>query len=153
MAKSKLNALTEALTKIDVDTHPLFVRLWHELGFARVRPDNVEDFKKAPGLALLFLADDPVKFKETLDMAVIAPEICKMFDGTLSAWGFADPAQGRAIASSMGIHRLPSVVVLRFGESMGSIDGLKSWKEYETELVKILTAPAEPKKTIAIATA
>lgn len=152
MAKSKLNALTEALVKIDTDTHPLFKKLWDSGVVQRLYHKDYEAFRQTPGLALLFLVDDPVKFKETLDMTVIAPEIIKMFDGALTGAAFSDPTDGRKIAGELGIYRLPSVVVFRYGESMGSIDGLKSWKEYEDELVKILTQQA-PKKTITIATA
>lgn len=153
MAKTKLNALTEELVKIDVDTHPLFKKLWDSGLVTRIRLEDFEAFQKTAGLALLFLVDDPVKFKETMDMTVIAPEIVKMFDGALSACGFSDPTDGRKMASSLGIYSLPSVVVFRFGEKMGSIDGLKNWAEYETELVRILTQDAAPKKTIAIASA
>lgn len=152
MAKSKLNALTEALIQIDTDNHPLFKKLWQSGAVKRLSLDDFEAFRQTPGLALLFLVDDPVKFKETLDMTVIAPEIVKLFDGALTAAAFSDPADGRKIAAQLGIFRLPSVVVFRYGESMGSIDGLKSWAEYEDELVKILTQDA-PKKTIAIASA
>lgn len=152
MAKSKLNALTEALVQVDTNTHPLFKKLWESGSVERLYLKDFESFRQTPGLALLFLVDDPVKFKETLDMTVIAPEIVKMFDGALSGAAFSDPADGRKIAAQLGIYRLPSVVVFRFGETMGSVDGLKSWSEYETELVEILTQAA-PKKTIAIANA
>ena len=152
MANSKLNALTEALVQVDTNTHPLFKKLWESGSVERLYLKDFESFRQTPGLALLFLVDDPVKFKETLDMTVIAPEIVKMFDGALSGAAFSDPADGRKIAAQLGIYRLPSVVVFRFGETMGSVDGLKSWSEYETELVEILTQAA-PKKTIAIANA
>ena len=128
-----------------------FCRL--ERGMTRINQDNFEAFRQTPGLALACLVDDPVMFKETFDMVVIGPELVRMFDGTLSAAGFSDPREGRAIASSLGIHRLPAVAVFRFGELMGAVEGLKTWAEYEKELVKILMSPVMPKKTISIASA
>ena len=153
MGKTKLNAATQELVQIDPDTHPLFVKLWNESGMTRINDENIESFKKTPGLALLCMVDDPVMYKETFDMVVIGPELVRMFDGTLSGAGFTDPRYGRAIASSLGIHRLPAVAVFRFGELMGAIEGLKTWEEYERELIKILMTPVVHKKTITIASA
>lgn len=153
MGKTKLNAATQELVQIDPDTHPLFVKLWNESGMTRINDENIESFKKTLGLALLCMVDDPVMYKETFDMVVIGPELVRMFDGTLSGAGFTDPRCGRAIASSLGIHRLPAVAVFRFGELMGAIEGLKTWEEYERELIKILMTPVVHKKTITIASA
>ncbi len=153
MGRTKLNAVTEELVKIDPDKHPLFVKLWTEGGMTRITDANIEEFKQTPGLALLCMVDDPVMYKETFDMCVIGPELVRMFEGTLSGAGFTDPRCGRAIASSLGVHRLPAVGIFRFGELMGVIEGLKTWSEYEKELVKILMTPAMPKKTITIASA
>ena len=153
MGKTKLNAVTAELVKIDPDKHPLFVKLWNESGMTRVNQENFETFRQTSGLAVLCLVDDPVMFKETFDMVVIGPELVRMFDDTLSGAGFSDPREGRAIASSLGIHRLPAVAIFRFGELMGAVEGLKTWAEYEKEFVKILMSPVMPKKTISIASA
>ena len=153
MGKTELNAATQELVQIDPDTHPLFVKLWNESGMTRINDENIESFKKTSGLALLCMVDDPLMYKETFDMVVIGPELVRMFDGTLSGVGFTDPRCGRAIASSLGIHRLPAVAVFRFGELMGAIEGLKTWEEYEQELIKILMTPVVHKKTITIASA
>lgn len=150
MGLTKLNSVTEQLVKVDIDRHPIFAKLWASDAVMRVTSDNLAAFRETPGLAVLALVDDPVRFKETFDMAVIAPEIKKLFGATLSEFGFTDPSVGRRIASSMGIHRLPAIAVFRYGEMMGAIEGLRAWREYEEELVKILTSDAAPKKTIAI---
>ena len=150
MGLTKLNAVTEELVKVDIDRHPLFAKLWASGEVMRVNNHNLAAFREKPGLTVLALVDDPVRFKETFDMAVIAPEIKKLFGPTLAEFGFTDPLVGRQIASSMGIHRLPALAVFRFGEMMGAIEGLRTWREYEDELVKILTSDTAPKKTIAI---
>lgn len=147
----KLNAPTAELVKIDVNTHPLFCRVWKEGGAARINKDNVAAFRATDGLAVLCLADDPVMYKETLDMAAIAPELFASFEDALSAAGFTDPAEGRAVAASLGIRKLPAVAVFLYGDLLGAIEGLKAWEDYQTELVKILTAPAKAKKSIPIA--
>ena len=147
----KLNAPTAELVKIDVDAHPLFCRLWKELGVRRIVKSNIDDFRATDGLSVLCLADDPVMYKETLDMAAIAPELFASFEDALSSAGFTDPAEGRSIANGLGIRKLPAVAVFLYGDMLGAVEGLKSWKDYQSELVKILTAPAKAKKSIPIA--
>ena len=85
MGKTKLNAVTQALVHIDPDKHPLFIRLKKSGDFVWLEKADVNLLKSLNGLGLLCIVDDPNMFKETLDMAVLAPEIKKLFEGTLAA--------------------------------------------------------------------
>lgn len=150
MGLTKLNAVTEELVKVDIDKHPLFAKLWAGGEVTRIHEGDMAAFRQQPGLTMLCLVDDPVRFKETFDMVVLAPEIKKLFAGTLTDCGFTDPLEGRKIASQLGLHRLPAIAIFRFGEMMGAIEGLRTWQDYEKELIAILTAQATPKKKITI---
>ena len=79
--------------------------------------------KTLDGLGLLCIVDDPNMFKETLDMAVLAPEIKKLFEETLAAAWFTSPTIGRELATRLGIRRLPAVAVYchRRASSLGGI--------------------------------
>lgn len=152
MGKSKLNAVTEALVRIDPATHPLFVKMRETGAFTWVTQADESALKANDGLGLLCIVDDPNMFKETLDMTVLAPEIVKLFEGTLSKAWFTDPAVGRELAGKLGIRRLPALAVYFNGELLGAIEGLRNWQEYQVELINILTAKAKPhKKTLTIA--
>lgn len=152
MGKTKLNAVTQALVHIDPDKHPLFIRLKKSGDFVWLEKADVNLLKSLNGLGLLCIVDDPNMFKETLDMAVLAPEIKKLFEGTLAAAWFTSPAIGRELATHLGIRRLPAVAVYCCGEMLGAIEGLRPWGEYQSELIAILTARARPhKKTLVIA--
>lgn len=108
--------------------------------------------KTLDGLGLLCIVDDPNMFKETLDMAVLAPEIKKLFEETLAAAWFTSPTIGRELATHLGIRRLPAVAVYCCGEMLGAIEGLRPWGEYQNELIAILTSRTKPhKKTLVIA--
>lgn len=146
MSKSKLNAVTQALVRVDTEKHPLFVRLRQSGGFRWLDKNDLSELTSLQGLGLLCLVDDPNMFKETLDMVVLAPEIKKLFENTLSGAWFTDPVVGREIANSLGIRRLPAVAVYCYGELLGAIEGLRPWDEYQDELVAILTAKAKPRK-------
>ena len=149
----KLNAPTSELVKIDVERHPLFDRLWADPRIRRVGAADFEAFRATPGIAVLCIADDPVMFKETIDMAAIAPELMALFEDALAAGGFTDPAEGRAIARGLGVNRLPAVALFRSGETLGVIEGLQSWADYERKLVEILLSGAPRRRTIRIAAA
>ncbi len=147
---SKLNDPTREMTIVNVDDHPIFNRLWGKEGFVRVNEENLEEFKSAKGLVLIFFADNPTTFKETLDMAVIAPEVAKVFQDHIAAKGFTDPAVGRAIASRLGLTRLPAVGFYRDGEWLGGLQGLKNWNEYISGLAEIGGRTAPARRTISI---
>ena len=61
--------------------HPLLDQLFTRHGFTRVAADTLDAFAAAPGHALLIFTEDPQRYKETLDLAVIAPEVAKAFAG------------------------------------------------------------------------
>ena len=86
------------------ELHPLFERLFREFGYANVTPDTLDVFLAAPGRKLLVFLDDPNRLKETLDLAVIAPELARAFAPHLSV-GVLLPAAATAIAPKYGFRR------------------------------------------------
>lgn len=147
---SKLNEPTRQITIVDVDKHPAFIRLWGQEGFVRVNEENVKAFAETPGLVLAVFCDSPTTFKESVDIAVIAPEIAKVFENYLAAKGFTDPQVGRAISQRYGLTRLPAVGFFRNGEFLGALQGLKNWDEYVSGLAEIGQRQSAPKRTISI---
>ena len=55
--------------------HPLIEQLITRHGFTRVDAGSLDAFASQAGHTLLVFTEDPVRFKETLDLAVIAPEV------------------------------------------------------------------------------
>jgi len=145
-----LNEPTRAMTQVDVERHPVFQRLWGKEGFRRVNEENLGEFSSQKGLVLAVFADNPTTFKETIDIAVIAPEIAKVFSEFTRDKGFTDPKVGRAIASRLGLTRLPAVGFYRDGEFLGALQGLKSWGEYVQGLSEIGQRRRAEKRVISI---
>ena len=73
--------------------------------------------------------EDPVRYKETLDLAVIAPEVARAFPGRFRV-GVLFPDVARKVAKRYGFARWPALVLLKDGEYVGAIDGLRNWDEY-----------------------
>ncbi len=96
------------------------------------------------GHVLLVFTEDPVRFKETLDLAVIVPELMRAFVGRFAV-GVLLPEAARTVAVRYGFRRWPALVLLRDGHYVGAVDGLRDWGEYVAQISRLLdAAPARP---------
>ncbi|MDR2173434.1 MAG: hydrogenase [Burkholderiales bacterium] len=103
-----------------------------------------EVLKKTPGLLLLFFTEDPVRYRETLDLAVIAPELMEISVEPMSL-GVLLPEVARALQPRYGFQRWPTFVLLRDGQYLGAIEGMRSWDEYQREMARLQqAAPSRP---------
>lgn len=124
--------------------HPLIERLFTEHAFARVDPASLEALVAPGGATVLFFSEDPKQYKETLDLAVILPEIAKAHPGRFRV-GVLLPADARALATRYGVRRWPALVMLRDGAYVGAIEGLRDWSDYLAETAALLEAvPTRP---------
>ena len=124
--------------------HPLLDQLVTRHGFTQLDADAVDAFVAPAGHALLVFTEDPVRYKETLDLAVIAPEIARAFSGCFRV-GVLFPDVARKVAKRYGFARWPALVLLKDGEYVGAIDGLRNWDEYLEQMQQLLAAaPSRP---------
>jgi hydrogenase-1 operon protein HyaE len=129
--------------------HPLLAQLTTQHGFAELAVEDVDAFASAPGHTMLLFVEDPVRYKETLDLAVIAPQLARAFAGVFRT-AVLLPAAARAVAVRYGFRRWPALVVLRDGGYVGAIDGLRNWDEYLAELARLIEAPVGRPPTVGI---
>ena len=80
-----------------------------------------------------------MRIKETLDLAVIVPELAQAFPGRFAV-GVLLPAAARAFQPRFGFRLWPAIVVLRDGKYVGAIEGLRNWDEYVARLAGLLAA-------------
>lgn len=145
-----MNTITKSIAHIDTQTHPCFVRLRDQAGFAILNETNLEDFLATEGLKMAVFADDPNNRKETMDIVVIAPELKKAFGDTLSKGVFADFMVARAIAARWGLRSMPAVALFRDREFLGAVQGLQTWDDYCQKLVAIMQKPQTSPRVIAL---
>ncbi len=130
--------------------HPLVAQLTSRHGFTEVTAANIDAFAHAPGHALLLFTEDPVRYRETLDLAVILPEIARAFPQRFAV-GVLFPEAARALAVRYGFRRWPALVLLKDGGYVGAIDGLRNWDEYLLEMARLLEAPVTRAPSVGIA--
>ncbi|MFO1414125.1 MAG: hydrogenase [Burkholderiales bacterium] len=124
--------------------YPLIAQLMTRHGCTAVDAATFDAFTRRPGRTLLLFTEDPVRYRETLDLAVIVPELARAFPGRFQT-GVLLPKDARREAVRYGFRRWPALVVLTDGRYVGAIDGLRSWSEYIDELGALLAAePTRP---------
>jgi len=124
--------------------HPLIAQLFAKHGFAEVTPAGIDAFASAAGHAMLVFLDEPLRVRETLDVAVIVPELARAFAGRFRV-GVLLPEAARALAPRYGFRRWPALVILRDGAYVGAVDGLRDWDDYLSKVVELLGAdPVRP---------
>ena len=129
--------------------HPLLQRLLQQTGAAFLDDDSVDAWLALPGTAMLVFCDEPERQKETLDMAVIVPELCVARPRAFRV-GLLPAALARRIAPRFGFARWPAFVILRDGHYVGAVDGIRDWDEYVVELDRLLVAPPTRPPTVGI---
>jgi len=130
--------------------HPLIERLCSETGAPILDAAGFDAWAAAPGRALVVFTEDPALYRETLDLAVIVPELARGFAGRFRT-GVLLQSAARAIAARYGFRRWPALVVLADGQYVGSIDGLRDWQEYLDLLGPLLEAAPTRAPSIGIA--
>jgi hydrogenase-1 operon protein HyaE len=130
--------------------HPLIERLVGLCGATVLEPDDVDAWTSAPGRALLVFTEDPALYRETLDLAVIVPELAQAMAGRFRT-GVLLPAAARAVAPRYGFRRWPALVLLKDGRYVGAVDGLRDWQVYVEEMARLIEAEPTRPPTVGIA--
>lgn len=136
--------------KAPAGLHPLISQLFAKHGFMEVAAETVDAFGRQPGHALLLFTEDPLRIRETLDLAVIVPQLAQAFPDRFRI-GVLLPEAARQVQARYGFRRWPAFVMLRDGAYVGAVDGLRNWDEYVQEVTQLLEAAPTRPPTIGIA--
>ena len=121
----------------------LVTRLVEELGATRLDDASFNAFAVLPAETVLFFTEDPQRFKEVLDLAVIVPEIRSAAARPFRI-GVLPPPLANAKASTYGVRRWPALVFLRDGAWLGNIEGLHEWTDFVALADELLKGEARP---------
>ncbi|MBB3104815.1 hydrogenase [Azomonas macrocytogenes] len=116
--------------------HPLLARLTGTLDFPCLDEIEFERHVQAQDFSVLFFCGDPKRFPESLDVAVILPELLKVFpqlSPALIAHDFEQRLQMR-----YGFSVWPTLVFLKAGRYLGSLPKVRDWDEYLAQIPLIL---------------
>jgi len=104
--------------------------------------DGIAGFAADAGDSVVLLTDAPKRCPEAWDLAVVLPEVLKLFGARLRA-GVADPEASATIAARFGVTRFPALLFQRSGDYVGVLEGMREWSAFPVAFERMLgTAPA-----------
>jgi hydrogenase-1 operon protein HyaE len=123
---------------------PLIEALVARHGFAVVDEASLDGFLEDNEFAVLFFPGDAERLVESNDVAVILPEIAKVFGKRLAPALVARTSE-RQLQRRFRFNAFPSLVFLRRGGYLGVLSRVLDWSDYMTEIPAILARePTEP---------
>ena len=121
-------------------TPPLLQRLIDQFGARWVDADAQAAVLVEAGDCVLFIAGDPVRFPECLDVAVVLPELQKHFSGRFRV-AVLRPENEDEVARRYAANRRPALVFLRDGRYVTTVFGMQDWDDYIVAVAQALDAP------------
>lgn len=116
---------------------PLIERMIEQHGYPVIDESGLDDFMRQHDEVVLFFTENPDRFPESNDVAMILPELVKEFAQRFAAAVIAPESQ-RQLQSRYGFTEWPSLVFLRGGRYLGHISRVRDWAEYLAEINAIL---------------
>lgn len=118
-------------------THPLVQALIDRHGFSSVDESTVDAFLEAHEHSVLFFPGDANRLVETADVAVILPEIIKIYRARLAPALVAASAE-RALQRRYRFNAFPALVFSRGTGYLGVLSRILDWQDYLSEIPAIL---------------
>lgn len=118
---------------------PLIKNMIEEYAYPVLDEESIDEFLDSHNEVVLFFTEDPKKFPETDDVAMILPELIKAFNGRFQA-GVISQVSQRKLQGLYGFASWPALVFLRQGDYLGVIIGVQNWDDYLRKIKKILTS-------------
>jgi hydrogenase-1 operon protein HyaE len=93
---------------------------------------------------VLFFTEEPSRFPESNDVAVVLPELVKAFQGQFTP-AIVARSDEKKLQSLYGFQSWPALVFLRGQSYLGAITGIQDWMVYLTDINRILASePSRP---------
>ena len=123
---------------------PLIDSLTQAQGYPLVSDHDLQAFLTAHAHSILFFTEDPDRYPESNDVAVILPELMKVF-GDRCAAAVVRRESEKKLQQRFGFSAWPALVVMRGEDYLGAISRVQDWGDYLSELDRLLAAePTRP---------
>ncbi len=126
---------------------PLIREMIEKHGYPVLGMDDVNAFLASHDDVVLFFTENPMHFPESNDVAVVLPELMRVFGDRLVAAVVHRDAE-RELFRRYNFKGWPSLVFLRRGEYLGTISRVQDWHVYLERIAAILDGePCQPPST------
>lgn len=123
---------------------PLLQSIIDREGYCVVGHDELDAIAEPMVFSMLFVAGDADRIAESNDVAVVVPELDKVFQGAVTPL-VVDRKSEREIQRRYRFNAFPALVFLRHGEYLGAITRIQDWTDYLRDIPEILQRePSDP---------
>jgi hydrogenase-1 operon protein HyaE len=129
-------------------TPVLIDRLSSELNYPILDLSNIDEFLSQNEHSVLFFTEDPNRFAESNDVAVVLPELINVFRNLVPAVIGRDDE--KKMQSLYGFLSWPALVFMRGDQYLDCITGIQDWGDYLEQINKILLSKTSRPKSIGI---
>jgi len=119
---------------------PLIDQLMTRHGCAQLDAAGLEAFVAAKGAGMLIVTGDPLTNLESDDLAVIVPELMKVFPGGFRA-GVVERDLEKEVRHRFDVWATPALIFVEEGRLLGALPKVRDWSEYLFEISRILDIP------------
>jgi len=112
-------------------------------GYRTVSEADLDEVTADLDFSVLLFAGDADRLGESDDVAIILPELEKLFEHVFTPL-VVERTSERKLQQRYRFNAFPSLVFLRRGEYLGTIQRVLDWGDYVTEISKILTSEPTP---------
>ena len=116
---------------------PLLETIIEREGWQVVDHETLDAIAGEQDLSVLFFAGDANRLAESNDVAVILPELVKVFQGLFTPMVVARDSE-RELQRRYRFNAFPALVFLRRGEYLGAIPRVMDWQDYVTKIAEII---------------
>ena len=116
---------------------PLIQQMMERHGYPLLDAAGVDEFAAAHEEVVLFFTEDPDRFPESNDVAMILPELVKEYGHRFAAAVIDREAQ-RPLQARFGFTEWPTLVFLREGRYLGHVSRVQNWVDYIVQINAIL---------------
>ncbi len=120
----------------------LLARLAAECGIARPTAATLDESARGHELLAVLYTGEAARSPESWDVCVVLPDLLGSFAGIAGA--ILDPAESALAAARFGVDKLPALVLLRRGEYVGVVEGMRDWRPFVEEFGALLSSPTQP---------
>ena len=118
---------------------PLIKTMIEKYHYPLLTEENFNDFVNSQDECVLFFTENPARYPESDDVAMILPELVKEYGNRFSA-AVIDQKDQQKLQIRFGFKKWPSLVFLRQGKYLGVISKVQDWLDYLEKINAILTS-------------
>jgi hydrogenase-1 operon protein HyaE len=126
-------------------TEAVLDRLTEALGYPCLDGESAAAWRPEGKVSVLFVPGEPGRVPEAVDVAVVLPELVKVFGDQLAPAVVAAGTEA-PLLKACGVAVLPALAFFRDGRCLGAIERMRDWDDYLIGIRALLdgTAPRRP---------